>query len=93
VKNLRLKGGFGQVSCNVLRDPDLTLKDKGLYAYLSTYADSVENQLTVSVNKIAAECGTTPSTVKRSIEVLKSKGIIRRVRSGRNTPVKTILLK
>jgi len=93
VKNLRLKGGFGQVSCNVLRDPDLTLKDKGLYAYLSTYADSVENQLTVSVNKIAAECGTTPSTVKRSIEVLKSKGNIRRVRSGRNKPVKTILLK
>ena len=81
------------MSCNVLRDPDLTLKDKGLYAYLSTYADSVENQLTVSVNKIAAECGTTPSTVKRSIEVLKSKGIIKRVRSGKNTPVKTILLK
>lgn len=81
------------MSCNVLRDPDLTLKDKGLYAYLSTYADSVENQLTVSVNKIAAECGTTPSTVKRSIETLKSKGIIQRVRSGKNAPMKTILLR
>lgn len=81
------------MSCNVLRDPDLTLKDKGLYAYLSTYADSVENELTVSVNRIAAECGTTPSTVKRSIEALTAKGIIKRIRKGKNMPMKTVLIK
>jgi len=93
VKNVRLKGGFGQVSRTVMRDPDLTLRDKGLYAYLATYADSVGNELNVSINRMASECGVAPSTVKRSIDLLKKKGIIDRVYNGKNISLKTVLLK
>jgi DeoR/GlpR family transcriptional regulator of sugar metabolism len=64
-----------------------------LYAYLATYANSVGNELDVSVNRMASECGVAPSTVKRSIDVLKKKGIIDRVYNGKNISLKTVLLK
>ena len=91
--NPRLKDGFGQVSNEVMRDPELSLKDKGLYAYLCTFAGSQTNELIVSVYRIADECGTSPSTIKRSIETLQSKGIIDRLYMGKGKTRKTIILK
>jgi predicted transcriptional regulator len=91
--NLRLAKGFGQVSNEVMRDPELSLKDKGLYAYLCTFAGSQTNELIVSVYRMADECGTSPSTIKRSIETLQSKGIIDRVYMGKGRTRKTIILK
>lgn len=92
-KNPRLHGGFGQVSKTVMADPELSLKDKGLYAYLATYADSETNELTVSVNRMAAECGIDQSTVKRSLKILETKQIIQRISTGLHSSRKTILLK
>jgi len=92
VKNERLKGGYGLVSNNVMRNPTLTLREKGVYAHLSTYSDGF-NSLTVGINRIAAECGVTPSTVKRIIESLKKKGVITREIRGSSLTYKTILLK
>ena len=92
-KNPRLDGGFGMVSKSVIADPDLSLKDKGVYAYLAIYADSVTNELTVSVNKMAAELGVTQATVKRSLKILEEKQIILRVYKGVKITRKTILLK
>jgi predicted transcriptional regulator len=91
--NLRLAKGFGQVSNEIMRDPELSLKDKGLYAYLCTFAGSQTNELIVSVYRMADECGTSPSTIKRSIETLQSKGIIDRVYMGKGRTRKTIILK
>lgn len=91
--NLRLAKGFGQVSNEVMRDPELSLKDKGLYAYLCTFAGSQTNELIVSVYRMADECGTSPSTIKRSIETLQSKGIIDREYMGKGKTRKTIILK
>ena len=91
--NPRLIKGFGQVSIEVMRDPELSLKDKGLYAYLCTFAGSQTNELIVSVYRMADECGTSPSTIKRSIETLQSKGIIDRVYMGKGKTRKTIILK
>jgi hypothetical protein len=91
--NLRLIKGFGQVSNEIMRDPELSLKDKGLYAYLCTFAGSQTNELIVSVYRMADECGTSPSTIKRSIETLQSKGIIDRVYMGKGKTRKTIILK
>ena len=91
--NLRLAKGFGQVSNEIMRDPELSLKDKGLYAYLCTFAGSQTNELIVSVYRMADECGTSPSTIKRSIETLQSKGIINRVYMGKGNTRKTIILK
>ena len=51
------------------------------------------NELIVSVYRMADECGTSPSTIKRSIETLQSKGIIDRVYMGKGKTRKTIILK
>lgn len=92
-KNPRLNGGFGMVSKAVMADPELSTKDKGLYAYLAVYADSVTNELTVSVNRMAAELGITQATVKRSLKILEDKNIIQRVDNGAKVTRTTILLK
>lgn len=91
--NPRLQKGFGQVSNEVMRDPELSMKDKGLYAYLCTYAGSQSNELTVSVYRMSDECGMSPSTIKRSIENLQSKGVIDRLFMGKGNTRKTIILK
>lgn len=92
-KNPRLAGGFGMVSRSVMSDPELSIRDKALYAYLATYADSATNELTVSVDRMAAECGVTQSTIKRSLRTLENKSIIRRITLGGRVTRKTVLLK
>lgn len=92
-KNPRLSGGFGMVSRTVMADAELSTREKALYAYLAVYADSATNELTVSINRIAAECGITQSTVKRSLKMLEKKNIIKRVVMGTLMTRKTILLK
>lgn len=90
--NPRLKNKYGLVSNTVVREPNICLRAKGLYAYLATYANS-DNELTVSIDRIANECGITQSTVKRILEELKQAGIIERVKRGQKESYKTILLK
>lgn len=91
--NPRLKNGYGMVSSTIMRDPSVSLRDKGLYAYLATYADSDDNSLTVSVNRAAAECNVDPSTIRRILNVLKQNGIIVRETRGIGQSYKTILNK
>lgn len=93
MRNPRLKGGFGMVSNTVIRDQDISLRDKAIYAYLSTFANRDTNQLTVSIDRIAAECNVDQSTVKRSLLSLKKKGVISRTSRGINKTSITILLK
>lgn len=92
-KNPRTSGGFGMVSKAVMADPELSMKDKGLYAYLATYADSATNELTVSVNRMCAELGVTQATVKRSLKMLETKQVIKRINTGSLRTRKTVLLK
>lgn len=91
--NPRLSGGFGMVTKAVMTDPELTTREKAVYAYLATYADGISNDLTVSVNRMAAELGVTPSTVKRSLRILEQKKIIERIAAGDRLTRRTILLK
>lgn len=91
--NQRLKTGFGQVSNTVMRDATLNLKEKGLYAYLSTYAHNTSNQLNVSITRMAADCGCTESTIKRCIRSLMKKGIIQRRFNRKGVTYLTVLLK
>ena len=90
--NNRLSKGYGMVSSNVVRDPNISLRDKGLYAYLCSYAD-VNNILTVSVNRAAAECDVAPSTIKRILDQLKKEGVIIRESRGSGESFKTIINK
>jgi biotin operon repressor len=91
--NPRVRQGFGMVSVTVMRNPELTLGEKALYAHLSTYADSKTNQLYVSINKMASECGVGVSTVNRTMKSLEKKGIIIRKARGFRMSKITILLK
>lgn len=88
----RLSNGYGMVSSNVVRDPAISLRDKGLYAYLCSYAD-VNNTLTVSVNRAAAECDVDPSTIRRILDQLKKDGVIVRESRGSGQSFKTIINK
>jgi DNA-binding MarR family transcriptional regulator len=90
--NIRTKGGFGMISNNVMRDPDITLREKAIYSYLCTYANSKTNELYVGVDKMAAECGVDHSTIKRILKSLVKKGVIKRMARGNlNSSVTTIL--
>jgi len=91
--NQRTKNGFGMVSNTVLRDPEFTLGEKALYSYLCTYADGIDNELFVSVNRIAAELGIGQSTVKRHLFTLENKGVIGRIKRGNGMSSITKLLK
>lgn len=75
-----------------MRDPEICLRSKGLYAYLCTYADS-NNECTVSVNRIAAECNMSNSSVKRILDILVKKGVIVREKRDLLQSYKTILIK
>jgi len=89
----RLKAGFGQPSKVVLTDPHIDLKLKGLYAYLSAYASSTTDETFISVDRMAAETGTDRSTINRLLKAMIEKGIISRVRRGKNTTAITKLIR
>lgn len=91
--NPRLKDGFGQSTSTVMRNPEINLNDKAVYAYLCTFADSQSNQLTVSVFTMAAELGVSRQTIIRSLKRLESSQIIKRVFVSRDQPKTTIILK
>ena len=93
MKNARVKNGFGMVSNTVIRDPEISLKEKAVYSFLCTYVDNKTNQCTVGIDRMAAECGVDQSTIKRALKILKDKGVIQRLSRGINNTSITILLK
>jgi len=83
---------FGMVSSTVVQDPELSLAEKGLYAYLSSYANSKTKDLTVGLNRMSSENGMSVSSVKRHLKSLEVKGVIRRLSRGSASKI-TVLLK
>lgn len=92
-KSSRLKDGFGQVSNTVMRSPDYTLQEKAVYSYLSTYANKSTDELFVSIDRMAAECGLTRATIKRILKSLQTKGVIDRHFTGKGPSKVTVLKK
>ena len=84
---------YGMVTNEVVRDPNLSLRDKGLYAYLATYTSQIDDASTVSVNRAASECNVDPSTIRRILEKLKKAGILERKKRGHGQSYLTILNK
>lgn len=93
VQNTRLKGGFGQCTNTVMRDPGVSMRDKAVYAYLCTYADSQTNTLTLSVYRMAAELDVCKQTIVRSLKQLEAQNIIMRAARGRGYSKVTTILK
>lgn len=81
------------VSNTVIKDPNLSLGEKAVYAYLSTYANNITNDLFVSISKLSDEMGISQSTAKRHLFTLEQKDIIKRESRGYKTSKLTILLK
>jgi hypothetical protein len=92
-KNPRLDNGYGFTSRTVMADPELSMREKGLYAYLTIYADSKTNILTVGINRMCTELGVTQATIKRSLKLLEDRNVIKRIDTGFHTTRKTKLLK
>jgi predicted transcriptional regulator len=84
---------FGKVSNAVVQNPDISLKDKGLYAYLCTKVDNDTGETHVSIYKMASECGSTPATIKRSLRNLQKLGVITRVQGNVGSNTKTIIVR
>lgn len=93
IQNTRLKGGFGQCTSTVMRDPGVSIRDKAVYAYLCTYADSQTNTLTLSVYRMAAELDVCKQTIVRSLKQLEAQNIIKRATRGRGYSKVTTILK
>ena len=91
VQNTRLKDGFGQCSSTVLRDTGIGIREKALYAYLCTFADSQSNMLYVSVFRMAADMNISKQTVLRSLKQLETINIITRSDGRGRAKVTTIL--
>ena len=92
VKNLRIVKDYGFVTYKVMRNPDIPLNEKAIYAYLCSYAKAETNITWVSVNKIANECGISQSTVSRLLDKLTKRGIIKRSFRGKGESLLTTIL-
>jgi len=87
------KGYYGFATSLVMRDPEITLREKALYAYLCTYANAETDITWVSINTIANECGISQSSVSRILDKLIKKGVIKRTFRGKGESLLTTLLK
>lgn len=88
-----LQNGFTQISNKVVRDPSIPLREKGLYALLASYANNDTGETTVSVSRMADECGLDQSSVRRTLDKLINMGLIKRTRRGKNESWITTLLR
>lgn len=71
------KKKYGIVYADVVKDPGLSLRAKGIYSILSTYADK-ERKCFPSVATIAEFAGVSKRTAERALAELIEKGYIER---------------
>lgn len=68
---------FGIVSDEVVKDPGLSLRAKGLYALLTSYAGK-DRTCFPSINTLAEMSGVSRRTVERTLNELEHKEYIKR---------------
>jgi len=89
---IQIKRKYGRVSSMVVQDPHISLKDKGLYAYLCSHMDNYTQETYISVYKMAAECGCTPATIKRGLSALQKAGVIERSQRSFGDTTRTLVV-
>ena len=72
---------FGIVNSDVMRDPNLSLRAKGLYALLCTFADG-RGICYPAISTLGELTGMTRRTIHRIINELELKNYV--TRTGRN---------
>jgi DNA-binding MarR family transcriptional regulator len=68
---------FGVVHTEVIRDPDLSLRAKGMYALLCTFADK-ERMCFPSIKTLSELSGVTRRTTERTLKELEEKNYVKR---------------
>jgi DNA-binding IclR family transcriptional regulator len=68
---------FGVVHTEVIRDPGLSLRAKGLYALLCTFADK-ERMCFPSIKTLSELSGVTRRTTERTLNELEEKNYVKR---------------
>lgn len=71
------KNKYGIVYADVIRDPALSLRAKGIYSILATYADK-NRKCFPSVATIAEFAGVSKRTAERCLAELVDKGYVKR---------------
>jgi len=71
------KDKYGIVYTEPMRDPELSLRAKGLYALLATYADK-ERKCFPSISTLCNESQVSKRTIQRLIKELKNKNYVQR---------------
>ncbi len=68
---------FGIVKLDVMQDPDLSLRAKGLYGVMATFANK-DRICYPSINHLAELCGTDRKTISRALSELQTKDYVKR---------------
>jgi len=68
---------FGVVYAEVIRNPDLSLRAKGMYALLCTFADK-ERTCFPSIKTLSELSGVTRRTTERTLKELEEKEYVSR---------------
>lgn len=68
---------FGVVHAEVIRDPGLSLRAKGIYALLCTFADK-ERVCFPSINTLSELSGVSRRTTERTLKELEEKNYVKR---------------
>lgn len=76
---------FGVVYTEVIQDPDLSLRAKGLYALLCSFADK-NRQCFPSIATLAELSGVTRRTIERTLIELEKKTYV--TRNGRHFTIR-----
>lgn len=89
--SIRVKAGFGISSNAVLRNPEISLGEKGLYCYLCSFANEDDTTF-VGIHRMATDNGIGYSTALRYLKQLETKGILRREKRafGRSSLIKIL---
>ena len=72
-----MKAKFGIVHADVMQDPDLSLRSKGVYGLLATFANK-KRTCFPSITHLAEISGTSRRTIERCIVELQKKGYVKK---------------
>jgi len=71
------KAKFGIVDADVMQDPGLSLRAKGVYGLLATFARK-DRTCYPSITKLGELSGTGRRTIERALKELEEKGYVKR---------------
>ncbi len=63
---------------NILKDPDLSITNKAVYAVLCSFTTTKDRSMALTVGEIAKAANCSENTIRASLKKLIAKGLIHR---------------